>query len=92
MAADTVTREHEVIEAARNRQAVINNAEVDKLLLAVEWVELHPGDQVDTSVEWGMRDLQIAGDGAPTIDEGAIAEFALAIGVSTDSEPVNFSV
>jgi hypothetical protein len=33
----------------------------------------------------GNRDLQIAGDGAPTIDEGAIAEFALAIGVSTDS-------
>jgi hypothetical protein len=85
MSTTSITREHEVIDAARNRQATINHAEVDKLLLAVEWVELHPGDEVDTSIEWGMRDLQIAGDGAPTIDEGAIAEFALAIGVSTDS-------
>jgi hypothetical protein len=85
MAVDTVTRERAVIDAARARQATINHAEIDKLLLAVEWVELHPGDEVDTSVEWGMRDLEIAGDGAPTIDEGAIAEFALAIGVSTDS-------
>jgi hypothetical protein len=33
----------------------------------------------------GLRELEIAGDGAPTIDEGAVAEFALAVGVSTDS-------
>jgi hypothetical protein len=85
MAADTVTREHEVIDAARATRGAITDLEIQQLLQAVEWVELHPGDEVDTSVEWGMRDLQIAGDGAPTIDEGAIAEFALAIGVSTDS-------
>jgi hypothetical protein len=42
------------------------------------------GDFCPFSYE-SSRDLQIAGDGAPTIDEGAIAEFALAIGVSTDS-------
>ncbi len=51
----------------------------------MEWVLLHPGEEVDTTVPWAMRDLEIAGDGAPTIDEGAIAEFSLAIGVSTDS-------
>ncbi|GAA1128925.1 DUF222 domain-containing protein [Nocardioides aquiterrae] len=80
-----VTREQQVIDAAREQQAIENIAAIRKLQLAVEWVELHPGDQVDTSIEWGMRDLEIAGDGAPTIDEGAVAEFALAIGVSTDS-------
>ena len=85
MAADTITREQQVIDAAREQQTIENAAAIRKLQLAVEWVLLHPGDEVDTSVEWGMRDLEIAGDGAPTIDEGAIAEFALAIGVSTDS-------
>jgi len=85
MSTTTVTREHAVIDAARAVQSAITDLEVDKLLLAVEWVELHPGDEVDTSIEWGMRDLEIAGDGAPTIDEGAVAEFALAIGISTDS-------
>jgi hypothetical protein len=36
-------------------------------------------------VDWSMREMEIAGEGAPTVDEGAIAEFALAIGMSTDS-------
>ena len=43
-----------------------------------------PGREVDTSIEWGCG----AGDRRrrrPTIDEGAVAEFALAIGHSTGS-------
>ncbi|HEU5038275.1 MAG TPA: hypothetical protein VFT70_14800 [Nocardioides sp.] len=79
------TREQQVIDAARNTRRELSRLEVEQLLRAIEWVELHPGAEVDTSIEWGMRDLEIAGDGAPTIDEGAVAEFALAIGVSTDS-------
>ena len=74
-----------VLDAARTTRAGITDLEIVQLQQAVEWVLLHPGDEVDTSVEWAMRDLEIAGDGAPTIDEGAVAEFALAIGVSTDS-------
>ena len=85
MSSPSVTREQQVIDAARTTRAGITDLEIQQLLQAAEWVELHPGDEVDTSVEWGMQDLQIAGDGAPTIDEGAIAEFALAIGISTDS-------
>ena len=85
MAAGTITREREVIDAAQITTDTIARLEVERLQLAVEWVLLHPGDEVDTSVEWAMRDLEIAGDGAPTIDEGAVAEFALAIGISTDS-------
>ncbi len=80
-----VTREALVIDAARANRAAITDLEIQRLQLAVEWVLLHPGDEVDTSIPWAMRDLEIAGDGAPTIDEGAIAEFSLAIGVSTDS-------
>src|SRR3954454_199051 len=89
MAATTITREAEVIDAAREQHQIENAAAVRKLQLAVQWVELHPGDEVDDEsgegVDWSMRDLQIAGAGAPTIDEGAVAEFALAIGVSTDA-------
>ncbi len=89
MAATPITspepREALVIDAARANRAAITDLEIQRLQLAVEWVLLHPGDEVDTTVPWAMRDLEIAGDGAPTIDEGAIAEFALAIGVSTDS-------
>ncbi|GAA1137379.1 HNH endonuclease signature motif containing protein [Nocardioides aquiterrae] len=85
MSIPSVTREQQVIDAARTTRAAITDLEIQQLRQAVEWVELHPGDQVDTSIAWGMRDLEIAGDGAPTIDEGAVAEFALAIGVSTDS-------
>ena len=80
-----VTREEQVIAAARATRDAMTGLEVELLLQAVEWVRLHPGEEVDTSVEWGMRELEIAGDGAPTVDEGAVAEFALAIGHSTDS-------
>ena len=89
MAVTTTTRgnarEEQVIAAARATRDAMTGLEVELLLHAVKWVELHPGEEVDTSVEWGMRDLEIAGDGAPTVDEGAVAEFALAIGMSTDA-------
>ncbi len=60
-------------------------AEARQLELALDWAALHPGDQVDYSVPYGDRDLQIAGDGAPTVAEFAIADFALALGLSTDA-------
>ena len=34
---------------------------------------------------WAERDLEVAGDGAPTVAEFAITEFALAIGKSSDA-------
>ncbi|WP_395658652.1 DUF222 domain-containing protein [Nocardioides sp.] len=82
--AGTLTRES-VLTAAQARHRVAVKAEIDLLVLATDWVALHPGEEVDTSIEFGMRDLQIAGDGAPTIDEAAVAEFALAVGRTTDS-------
>ncbi|WP_395657156.1 HNH endonuclease [Nocardioides sp.] len=74
-----------VLTAAAATREAIADLEVQQLIQATDWVTLHPGEEVDTSIEFGMRDLQIAGDGAPTIDEAAVAEFALAVGKTTDA-------
>ncbi|WP_395657725.1 HNH endonuclease [Nocardioides sp.] len=78
-------RAESVLTAAAATREAIADLEVQQLIQACDWVALHPGEEVDTSIEFGMRDLQIAGDGAPTIDEAAVAEFALAVGRTTDS-------
>ena len=79
----TLARE-QVLEAARIRHAAAVQAEIDKLRLAVEWAALNPGEPVDESVDWAERDLEVAGPGAPTVAEFAIAEFALTIALNTD--------
>src|SRR4051812_25770029 len=63
----------------------IVEAEARQFRLAVAWADLHPGDVVDTSTPWADRDLQVAGDGAPTVAEFAVADYALAAGISTDA-------
>src|SRR6478609_9617016 len=60
-------------------------AESRQLELALGWAHLHPGDEVDYAIPYGDRDLQVAGDGAPTVAEFAIADLALTLGLSTDS-------
>ena len=85
MAATTTTRTTQVLAAARANRRAVTDLEVERLLLAVEWAALHPGADVDESVPWADRDLEVAGPGAPTVAEFSIAEFALAIGISTDA-------
>jgi hypothetical protein len=85
MAATETTRTQQVLAAARATRKSITDLEVEQLTHALDWARLHPGDPVDETIPWGERDLQVAGDGAPTVAEFAIAEFALAIGISTDS-------
>ncbi|WP_243060322.1 HNH endonuclease signature motif containing protein [Nocardioides sp. SR21] len=80
----TLTRE-QVLKVARQRQAAAVKAEIDKLHLAVEWAALNPGDVVDQTRPWEERELEVAGDGAPTVAEFSIAEFALAVGMNTDA-------
>src|SRR4051812_38507121 len=84
MAATTTTRTEMVLAAARANRTATTELEVERLLLAVEWAELHPGDEVDESIPWAERELEVAGEGAPTVREFSIAEFALAVGLSTD--------
>jgi hypothetical protein len=81
MAATTVSRTDQVLAAARDNHRATTGLEVERILLAVQWAELHPGEEPDPQVEWAMRPLELAGDGAPTIDEAAVAEFALAVGM-----------
>ena len=75
----------EVLHEVADTLGLVIYAEARQLELAVRWVDLHPGDDVDLSVPYGERDLQIAGDGAPTVAEFAVADFALSLGLSTDA-------
>ncbi len=85
MAATTITRTEQVLAAARETHAAMVDLEVEQLVQAVEWAELHPGEPVDESIPWAERELEVAGPGAPTVSEFSVAEFALAIGKSTDA-------
>ncbi|WP_460830645.1 HNH endonuclease signature motif containing protein [Nocardioides hungaricus] len=76
----TLTPER-VLAAARDTASVITDAQVEQLVQAVAWAGLHPGEEPDPEVEWAMRPLELAGDGAPLVDESAVAEFALAVGL-----------
>ncbi|HEY1117902.1 MAG TPA: hypothetical protein VGE43_09365 [Acidimicrobiales bacterium] len=84
MEATTRTRAEEVLVAARDTATVIADAQVEQLVQAVQWAQLHPGDP-DPEIEWGMQALELAGEGAATIDESAVAEFALAVGMKHEA-------
>src|SRR5680860_558087 len=78
-----------VLVFARARRADADRAEADVLGAAVIWAEQHPPESIDQAATWisggGDTGLPLAGPGAPLVAEFAIAEFALAIGRSTDS-------
>ncbi len=63
MAATTITRTEQVLAAARATRAAIVDLEVEQLVQAVEWAELHPGEPVDETVPWAERELEVAGPG-----------------------------
>ena len=78
----------EVLVFARESQAAANRAQADLLVAAVTWAEQHPPESIDEAATWitpgGDTGLTLAGEGAPLVAEFCIAEFALAIGRSTD--------
>lgn len=60
-----------------------------KFELAAQWAELHPGDNIDEVVDadghlilYGDQPLALAGEGAPTVAEFCVAEFARTVGMS----------
>jgi hypothetical protein len=83
--AGSVDPGEQVLRGVSETFEVVVAAEARQFRLAVEWARLHPGDVVDTSVPWADRELQVAGEGAPTVAEFAIADYALAAGMSTDA-------
>ena len=72
----------QVLGAARVVRDDLAVLEARRFEIATEWAALHPGDEVDQTVPWEERELEIAGDGAPTVAEFAIPELAAALGMS----------
>src|SRR6478752_7548208 len=76
-----------VLDALRKRTADLNQAEIDRFILAVEWAIMHPVDSIihAAMVDGTEDELAIAGEGAPLVAEFCVAELALALGMSTNS-------
>ena len=78
----------DVLRVAREARAAAVHADSVLMLAAVTWAEQHPPESIDEAATWitsgGDTGLTLAGPGAPLVAEFCIAEFALAIGSSTD--------
>src|SRR5690554_2375990 len=76
-----------VLGFARTRRADAEAAEVDVLQAAVQWAVMHPVDSIveAATVPGTQGELAIAGPGAPLVAEFCVAEFAAALGMSTDA-------
>ncbi len=79
----------DVLVFARACQVESDRAQTNQFIAAVTWAEQHPPESIDEAATWltgGYETgLPLAGPGAPEVAEFCIAEFALAIGRSTDS-------
>ncbi|HEY0950242.1 DUF222 domain-containing protein [Nocardioides sp.] len=76
-----------LLAALETTQAELGRQEIAKFRLAAEWAAAHPVDDLDdaATVEGTEGELAIAGPGAPLVAEFCVADFALAIGVTTDA-------
>ena len=72
-----------VLAAARDRTRPKRWPRFAQFQPAVEWAAMHSVDSLGPAAVW-EGELPIAGEGAPLVAEFCIAEFALAIGKSTD--------
>ena len=70
------------------REPTAHRAEANVLQAAVAWADQHPAESIHDAATWvpgGEQATAIAGPGAPLVAEFCVAEFALAIGGSTDA-------
>nr|WP_296604035.1 HNH endonuclease signature motif containing protein [Nocardioides sp.] len=76
-----------MLAALESTHLVLTDAEVGQFRLAAEWAAAHPVDHLDdaATVEGTQGELAIAGPGAPLVAEFCIADFALAVGMTTDA-------
>src|SRR4051794_31880536 len=76
-----------VLAFARAEAAAAPLAEVNKLRAGVAWAAMHSVDSMDDAATWPGTEgeLALAGPGAPLAAEFAVAELAVALGVSTDA-------
>ena len=82
----------EVLAAARAHKAQADRAEVAVLNDALAWARLHLVEEdpdqpqgAGCAATWGDRPVPVAGTGAPLVSEFCMAEFAAALGRSTES-------
>ncbi|MGL5811029.1 MAG: HNH endonuclease signature motif containing protein [Nocardioides sp.] len=75
-----------VLARARAARAAVMAAEVALLEAAVEWAAMHePADPADAACWWERGEMiSLAGEGVPLVADYAVAEFAAAVGRSTD--------
>jgi 5-methylcytosine-specific restriction endonuclease McrA len=74
-----------VLGFARDRRAAADAAEADLLGAACAWAELHPAESIADAVRFGDTPVPVAGPGAPLVAEFAVAEFAAAVGLPTET-------
>ncbi len=77
-----------VLDFARERRAAANTAEADLLQAAVAWADLHPAESIHDAAllsRYGDQPFAVAGPGAPLVSEFCVAEFALAVGLPTET-------
>src|SRR4029079_13711729 len=78
----------DVLRVAREARAAATHADAVLMLAAVTWAEQRPPESIHEAATWitpgGDTGRTLAGEGAPLVAEFCIAEFALAIGRSTD--------
>src|SRR5690349_4650346 len=75
---------------ARDQRRAADQAEVSVLRAAVGWAVMHPAESITDAATWvdqnyGDTGIPVAGPGAPLVAEFAIAEFAAAVGLTTDA-------
>ena len=79
-----------VLAAARSSRTAADAEEARLVQLAVEWAAMHSVDSIADSATtfdaaYGETGIPVAGPGAPLVAEFCVAEFALAVGLSTDA-------
>ena len=84
----------EVLAFARRERAVADRAEARLLQAAVVWAAQHPAESLEAAEVFrssgyaggfGDSAVPLAGPGAPLVAEFSIAEFAAAVGLSTEA-------
>src|ERR687890_410394 len=84
-AADTAAA---VLAQARADRAAADAAEARLLSHACTWADLHPAESIHDAAllsRYGEQPLAVAGPGAPLVAEFAVAEFAAAVGLPTET-------
>ena len=79
-----------VLAVLRDRRAAADAAEREMVQAAVSWAAMHSTDSIDDAAAWwehtfGDVAMPLAGPGAPLVAEFSVAEFAAAVGLSTEA-------